>query len=360
MLDAAGLSPLEEAVYRELVAVPSASVAGLRRALGCGEAALRRSLARLEALGLVSRTAGQRSRFVAAPPDVAIEPLVLAQQLRLERARAEAASLMEGYRAARHDRGAGELVEVVIGTDAIMQRFEQVQRAARHQVCALVTPPFLADNEDDHYRAIELQQLARGVRYRTVYDQDGFAAQGGIDAMLADAAAGEEVRLARRLPIKLFLVDDTVAFVPMTGTGDVRPGAVLVHPSGLLTGLAALFELVWERAAPFAPTPPRDCAPDPLGEDGRRLLAMLGAGLTDAAMARQLGTSLRTVQRRIRELMDLAGATTRFQLGQRAERLGWTGEGRTAHPVERGPDPVRDDRLAERPRLAATAARPEG
>jgi len=146
----------------------------------------------------------------------------------------------------------------------------------------------------------------------------------------------------------------------MTGTGDVRPGAVLVHPSGLLTGLAALFELVWERAAPFAPTPPRDCAPDPLGEDGRRLLAMLGAGLTDAAMARQLGTSLRTVQRRIRELMDLAGATTRFQLGQRAERLGWTGEGRTAHPVERGPDPVRDDRLAERPRLAATAARPEG
>src|SRR5690606_36595066 len=105
--------------------------AGLRRALGCGEAALRRSLARLEALGLVSRTAGQRSRFVAAPPDVAIEPLVLAQQLRLERARAEAASLMEGYRAARHDRGAGELVEVVIGTDAIMQRFEQDRKSTR-------------------------------------------------------------------------------------------------------------------------------------------------------------------------------------------------------------------------------------
>jgi hypothetical protein len=35
---------------------------------------------------------------------------------------------MDGYRAARRDRGTGELVEVVIGLEAIAQRFEQLQR----------------------------------------------------------------------------------------------------------------------------------------------------------------------------------------------------------------------------------------
>lgn len=322
MLDAAGLTPLEEAVYRALVAVPSAGLVELRGHLDCTTSQLRHALSRLEGLGLVSRTPGRRPRYVAAPPDVAIEPLVLGQQLRLEQVRAQAAAMMEGYRAARHSRGTGELVEVVVGGDAIAQRFEQLQRAARVQVCAFVTPPFLADSSDDHYRTIELQQLARGVRYRTVYDHDGFAVQGGVEAMLDDVAAGEQVRIAGHLPIKLFLVDDAMAFVPMTGTEDAQPGAVMVHPSGLLTALAALFEQVWDRAAPFEPGRER-AGVEPLGADGSRILAMLRAGFTDAAMARQLDTSTRTVQRRIRELMDAADAGTRFQLGVRSIELGW-------------------------------------
>ncbi|HEY8474686.1 MAG TPA: helix-turn-helix domain-containing protein [Natronosporangium sp.] len=318
MLDAAGLTATEEAVYRALVGTTSASPAELRDQLGCPPAKLSQALGRLERLGLVSRTPGRQPRYVAAPPDVAVEPLVLAQQVRLEQARAQAAALMDRYRSARRSRGTGELVEVVVGLDAIRQRFEQLQRTARKQVCAFVMPPFLTDGGDDQYREIELAQLARGVAYRTVYSHDGFAAQGGLEAMLADVAAGEEVRIADRLPIKLFLVDDQVAFVPMTGTdGDEPPGAVVVHPSGLLTALAALFERVWAQAAPFG----TDGAPADADTD--RVLALLRAGFTDAAIARQLGTSTRTVQRRIRELMDRAGAQTRFQLGCRATELGW-------------------------------------
>ena len=44
-------------------------------------------------------------------------------------------------------------------------------------------------------------------------------------------------------------------------------------------------------------------------------------GWTDAAS--QLDLSLRTVQRRLRYLMDLAGADSRLQLGWHAARHGW-------------------------------------
>ncbi|MFD7835401.1 helix-turn-helix domain-containing protein [Streptomyces sp. NPDC059761] len=55
----------------------------------------------------------------------------------------------------------------------------------------------------------------------------------------------------------------------------------------------------------------------------RRILALLLAGLTDQAVATQLGVSPRTLQRRLRRLMDMAGVRTRMQLGGHAVRNGW-------------------------------------
>ena len=54
------------------------------------------------------------------------------------------------------------------------------------------------------------------------------------------------------------------------------------------------------------------------------VLQLLQAGLTDAVS--RLGTSERTVGRRVRLLMDRAAAETRFQLGWRAAERGWLSE----------------------------------
>lgn len=47
------------------------------------------------------------------------------------------------------------------------------------------------------------------------------------------------------------------------------------------------------------------------------------AGLTDQAVANQLGLSVRTVQRRVATLMGACSVHTRIQLGVQAERRGW-------------------------------------
>ncbi len=53
------------------------------------------------------------------------------------------------------------------------------------------------------------------------------------------------------------------------------------------------------------------------------LLQLLVEGLTDEAIAGKLDLSTRTVQRRVRELIDLAGVRTRLQLVWEATRRGW-------------------------------------
>jgi DNA-binding NarL/FixJ family response regulator len=90
----------------------------------------------------------------------------------------------------------------------------------------------------------------------------------------------------------------------------------------MLDALLALFDL---RSAAGAGDRRSDRRPhgDRLPELDARILGLLLAGLTDHAVANQLGLSMRSVQRRIRALMDLVAAETRLQLGFHAARRGW-------------------------------------
>jgi hypothetical protein len=106
----------------------------------------------------------------------------------------------------------------------------------------------------------------------------------------------------------------------------------VVRAPGLLRVLLSLFESVWDSAQPVrlepggaaAVLPPDAAAGEPEALD-LRVLSLLLIGSTDAAIANQLGVGLRTVQRRIRHLMETAGVETRIQLGWQARDRGWIG-----------------------------------
>ncbi|MFG2514750.1 response regulator transcription factor [Streptomyces sp. NPDC048584] len=59
------------------------------------------------------------------------------------------------------------------------------------------------------------------------------------------------------------------------------------------------------------------------GDGGDRdLLTLLYQGLDDATVARRLGVSHRTVQRRVQRIMSDLGVSGRFALGAKAQELG--------------------------------------
>jgi DNA-binding NarL/FixJ family response regulator len=98
--------------------------------------------------------------------------------------------------------------------------------------------------------------------------------------------------------------------------------AYVIHPSSLLDALSTLFEAEWERGVPLSVNGPLDGANGP-DEETRNLLMLLASGLTDHGIARSLGWSIRTTQRRIHAQMEDLGATTRFQMGMSAKARGW-------------------------------------
>ncbi|MGW7327703.1 winged helix-turn-helix transcriptional regulator [Streptomyces sp. NPDC054840] len=174
--------------------------------------------------------------------------------------------------------------------------------------------------------------IGRGVHFRAVLDRAVPAEPGIIDDAIDSLRKGVQLRVADELPMKLVLADADLGLVPLTGTPDGEPGAVLLHRSGLLDALDALFETVWRTAHPLelSGTGGEAEAAVELGATGpadldRRILALLLAGLTDQTAAAQLGLSPRTLHRRLRHLTDMAGVRTRMQFGGYAVRHGWVG-----------------------------------
>lgn len=316
MLSEFGLSDGEEAVYLALVGASSATVAQLRQQ--CPGVRAGATLASLESKGLVSRLAGTPARYAAAPPDVALELMAREREQELARARLSVAPLTARYRKARESVQPHEVVEVVTSREGTVRRWEQLQRSARHQVRSFNRPPYLNPTSNP----VQTGMLAAGLAFRSVYDVTGFAVSGHLAAVRSMIAAGEQARVARGVPVKMFIADDQLGLLPLEVNGGAE-SCLVIRESSLLDTLIALFELVWDQAVAihsYDELPAPDTRPD----DGEAtLLSLLAAGLTDAAIARHLGTHPRTVQRRIHSLLDHLGAETRFQAGLQAVRRGW-------------------------------------
>ncbi|MEU8961278.1 helix-turn-helix domain-containing protein [Streptomyces sp. NPDC048491] len=323
MLGAIGLDETQESAYRALVAVGAAEVSDLAHRLALPENETERALRRLERQGLAAQSSARIGRWVAAPPGVALGALLTQQRHELDQAELAAALLATEYRAEAAEPAVHDLVEVVTGASAVAHRFHQLQLGAAEEVCALVTGKPVAvtgmDNESEE------QASNRGVSYRVVVEREVLSLPAGIVELSAALGRDEQVRTVDRVPTKLVVADRTLAMVPLTGRG-AEPAALVVHASGLLESLMGLFEAVWKDALPLRlGGGGRGVVEEGRGPDATDLeiLSLLLAGMTDASAAKQLELGLRTVQRRVKGLMELTGVTTRLQLGWHAYERGW-------------------------------------
>jgi DNA-binding CsgD family transcriptional regulator len=303
-------------VYRVLARLGLASTDALAGATGMSApdvADVLRELADLDAV--VSAESGWMARSPAR---------VMSEVLRAEESRRAAlwragAELDELYNLARRTEGRPE-VEPVTGLAELFALTERLQQRATERVRWLDRPPYRSTPARfASQESLQVKRMAAGVSYRVLYhravydDTDLFA---GMTRMIE---RGEDARVLADHPVKLVIGDDRIALlVPEPERVGVE-GSLVVHASGLLGAFAGLFETLWTLGVPVSAATPAT----QLSERDRQVITLMAAGLTDEAIARRLSLSRRTVVRRIAELLDRLGATTRFQAGVQAANRGW-------------------------------------
>ncbi|MEU9866021.1 helix-turn-helix domain-containing protein [Streptomyces sp. NPDC047971] len=166
------------------------------------------------------------------------------------------------------------------------------------------------------------RQIGNGVRVRAIYRSQDAARPELAELLGRRVALGVEIRLAPVIPMNMIIADQQFALVPIRPE-EPREGAILARGSVLVRSYLGLYEHCWHTATPYGDDAAPERGGDGLSEQQRAALQMLASGMKDEKIARNLGVSLRTVSRMLSELMQELGASSRFEAGVRAVRLGW-------------------------------------
>jgi ATP/maltotriose-dependent transcriptional regulator MalT len=165
--------------------------------------------------------------------------------------------------------------------------------------------------------------VGRGIRMQTVrlrnrlLGPEGASMRGYLRAVVG---LGEELRAAERLPVtQMVLADQSAALIPVLGT-PMTQAALLIRSEEFVRPLEAVFQSTWEQseAVDISEADPLER----MGERSREVLVLLAAGLTDEAIARELGVTDRTVRRQVAGLCRKLRVECRFQLGLEVARRG--------------------------------------
>ena len=325
MLEALGVQPTAETVYRLILDEPDWGVAELAGHLEWSQAMVREALDALVELHLLRPAADGPDAMRPVSPDLGLSKLLsrteselLARQAQIDATKAAVAEFTAQYAPRREY--LSDLVERHEGLEAVRLRLEELALSARSECLSFLPGGAQKPDTMDASKPLDQQALERGVVVRSIY-QDSFRNDPStIQYVQWLASLGGETRTVSSLPMLMVVVDREVALIPID-PADAGAGALELRSAGGVACMTVLFEHIWAAATPWEERPPRDGRG--LSPQEHELLRMLSVGHTDEVVGRQLGLSLRTVRRMASDLMSRLGARSRFEAGVRAVRQNW-------------------------------------
>ncbi|MFJ8645330.1 LuxR C-terminal-related transcriptional regulator [Streptomyces sp. NPDC093546] len=326
-LSCLGIGPHAGMIYKAMIRNHEWGVDDLVGQLGLTEDEIRRGLDELAASALIRPSWEDPGMFSVVKPSVAIGALISAQQQeilemqrRLEEGRAAMVDLMAEFELGQGEFQGGGGIECLSGLDSVRLFLEEISQEAASEVLALIPRASLTPESMEASRALDEKVVARGVDVRTVYLDSvrNHPATRRYAAWLNEH--GGEVRTAPLLPMRLILVDQKVALLPMD-LQDSGRGALVVRQPSIISALLALFARIWDDARPLGTSEQPD--DQGLSPQERELLRLLACGMTDEAAGKQLAISVRSVRRLMSDIMARLEARSRFEAGVRAAERGW-------------------------------------
>ncbi len=315
-------------IYVTAIRLGTPTRGGLRTGGDLSDEAITVGTRELVARGLLATTEDPDAWDVVPPRD-ALPRYADAVERRMETTRATAAEVDALWRRSVGDQPpqVPSGVELLAGVDAIAYRIAHRHRTATRRVWwAIDSSPagrqLLAEVASEPGRLL----VRDGVERRLVVDTALLGSETALSHVDRSRAAGAAVGVANGLPFSALVSDSTAAIVDLSSIDPDGSGSFEVRLASPVRAVARMLEVIWGLSTPYGPDLGEALGKAerlPLGERDQRILALLTTGASDKVIARQTGVSVRTVERRVRYLMDHLGAATRFQAGVQAVRRGW-------------------------------------
>lgn len=319
MLQALVINEKARTVYQLLLAGPCVDVGELPSRTGLTEQQVHTALEVLAALDLARPCGNVPGGWEAISPGVGLAAIMqrqeeLAQRQRhVDVAKTAAAAYAVAHSTPGHLERLGDLQSTqVLAGNLVRSSMTELQVTFPAPIIAGELPV------PDDWHACHADG---GTRLRALYHDSVRDDPAAMLQAAQLASSGAQVRMASDLPPTLIISDKHAALILLE---PARPhnGAICVREPIIVTIFATIFNNTWKRSMPLEGAAPPAFALG-ISANERALLTLLGTGLTDEAVARRLGTSVRTTRRQVATLMAKLGASSRFQAGRKAAERGW-------------------------------------
>jgi DNA-binding CsgD family transcriptional regulator len=311
-----GLDERAELLYRRLLRRTNWQTQELAQAMKWPVHEVAQAMETLRAEGLASVAADDPTAFRAVEPCIGL-PALLARSMYEGRSPQPRPVEVDRF-IALHERAAERIEESSGGSGHRNDASTVIERmVAKAESDVVFLVPGYLEGGFAFSRPIVDMSLRRGMRLRAVWSASVFHAHGAT--VHAQWLAQQDVppRMVDTVPLCAMIMDGAAAVVV-----DDSQAPRVVRSAAELDSLCSLAERLWERGTAVRQlrrTPGTPATRRPRTEIVLRLLA---EGLTDDAIARRLGCSVRTVRNDVAAAMVALDARSRFQAGARAMQVG--------------------------------------
>ncbi|MQY35658.1 hypothetical protein SRB17_36390 [Streptomyces sp. RB17] len=269
-------------------------------------------------LGLMRPLAENPRIMGVVPPDIAvsefcrpIERAILVQQQAVAAVREALSAAEDVYREEQGTASAD--IRLLHGEDVISAALQKSADACRTEL--LTAQPgggrATALLSKALRRTLELSE--RHIRQRTLYQHSVRTHGPTLGYIEQVTAVGVEVRTLDELFDRLIIFDRKIAFIP-DPRHDLKTTALTIEHPAIVHYLATVFDHAWQRAEPLSITQEQARPPLMTDETRRTVLRLMIEGHTDAAIAKRLGISARTVSTHIGRASEALNSKSRAQL----------------------------------------------
>lgn len=315
-------------VYQAILDDPAADVSRLASALEISEGDVTDALDALADSALLQPSRDNPGTFRIVDPSLALERAMRREeeelarrQQELEASKARAARIVAEYERPGHSDTTDTYRSVrITGLDAIQHELENLARGVRSQIWAVVPGGSQSAEALAAARPLDSGVLSRGVEMRTLYQDSVRNDPATLSYAKWLTEQGGQVRTAPLLPPRSLVFDSRITIIPLQPS-DTRAGALLTEDPAVVENVVAMFKQAWDMSVPLGAD--RTSDPTQLTQTERDVLKLLSTGITDEAVSRRLGVSMRTVRRQMAALMERLEASSRFEAGIKAAHRGW-------------------------------------
>ncbi len=283
------------------------------------------TLERLTRLGLLRREGPHR--LVPVNPEIAaaalilpIEHEILQRKDVIFNVRRQFDDIMRHYASDGHERRVRATIEHLASQAEMVGALKLAAESCQEELLSIRPGSLLPGFGGDPLTWVA-SVLERDVRVRLV---DQHRIRGDLPTKssvkrLVDA--GATVQTTNQSPKALAVFDRRVAFILNEESAGQR--AVLVCQDEIVQFVCDVFEQVWQSASPYNAT---ETGYEGVVDDIHlAIMKMLAEGMTDEAVARRLGISVRACRRHVAALFRNLNSVSRFQAGVRAASTGLIG-----------------------------------